>query len=197
MSSNKGYIKLYRDIRDHWLWSDKPFSRGQAWLDLIMRANREDRTIMFNSTKITVKRGEILTSYTQLADAWGWSRGKVRRFIKILISDNMITQNRHSNGTVFYIDKYRVYQDSATGERTPDGHPADTPRSSDGHKQEYIQEGIREGIKKNPLSPFSDGPDETEISDNSGDDDGLNDEPGMDPEDAVRLWRQEQENGAV
>ena len=197
MSSNKGYIKLYRDIRDHWLWSDKPFSRGQAWLDLIMRANREDRTILFNSTKITVKRGEVLTSYTQLADAWGWSRGKVRRFIKILISDNMITQNRHSNGTVFYIDKYRVYQDSATPERTPDGHPTDTPRPSDGHKQEYIQEGIREGIKKNPLSPFSDGPDETEISDNSGDDDRLNDEPGMNPEDAVRLWRQEQGNGAV
>ena len=43
MNENQGYIKLYRSIFNHWLWQDKPFSRGQAFVDLILLANYKDK----------------------------------------------------------------------------------------------------------------------------------------------------------
>ena len=41
MSTDKGYIKVYRDIRDHWIWNYKPFSPQAAWIDLILLARKE------------------------------------------------------------------------------------------------------------------------------------------------------------
>ena len=37
-----GWIKIHRDILYHEIWSDKPFSKGQAWIDLILLANHSD-----------------------------------------------------------------------------------------------------------------------------------------------------------
>jgi hypothetical protein len=46
----KGYVSIHREIFDHWVWKEKPFSRGQAWIDLIMMANHCDAKIMFDGT---------------------------------------------------------------------------------------------------------------------------------------------------
>jgi hypothetical protein len=44
----RGWICLHRQIQDHWLWEDRPFSRGQAWIDLLMLANHEDKKMIFD-----------------------------------------------------------------------------------------------------------------------------------------------------
>ena len=64
--SKKGYIKVYRDIQDHWIWQEE-FSMAQAWLDLIMMANHKDRKIPFNDTIKVIKRGQHLTSVRKLS----------------------------------------------------------------------------------------------------------------------------------
>lgn len=38
-----GWQKVYRDITKHWLWEDKPFSRGQAFIDLLLMVNHQDK----------------------------------------------------------------------------------------------------------------------------------------------------------
>ena len=76
MSREKGYILLYRDICTNWIWEDKPFSKGQAFIDLILRANHNDNSVLFGNQIIEVKRGEFITSIAKLSDAWGWSRHK-------------------------------------------------------------------------------------------------------------------------
>ncbi|WP_322020128.1 hypothetical protein [Clostridium butyricum] len=55
-----GWQKIYRDIQDHWLWEDKPFSRGQAWIDLILLVNHEDNKTLIDGELIEVKRGRKL-----------------------------------------------------------------------------------------------------------------------------------------
>jgi hypothetical protein len=35
----KGFVSIHREIMDHWIWQDKPVSKGQAWVDLILLAN--------------------------------------------------------------------------------------------------------------------------------------------------------------
>lgn len=91
-SSDKGYIKLYRGIRDHWIWNDPDYLK--AWLDLLMMVNHEDRQILFDKKLVTVKRGSRITSIRSLSARWGWSRGRVSRFLDMLERDKMIATKR-------------------------------------------------------------------------------------------------------
>ena len=47
----QGYIKIHRKIQECWLWQDK-FSKGQAWIDLLLRANHKDNKIVSNSNNL-------------------------------------------------------------------------------------------------------------------------------------------------
>ena len=154
MSTGKGYIKLYRDIWDHWLWKDRPFSRGQAWIDLIMMMNHDDNKTLFMGKLILVKKGSKITSIRQLAERWGWSKMKVSRFLDVLESDNMLIQKRDSKKTLITLIKYEDYQSSKSKGGTVNGHSRDTQktltgnrRETDGNKQD-IKEGIIEDIIK-------------------------------------------------
>lgn len=71
---NDGWIKLDRAIQDNWLWEDKPFDKGKAWIDLLMLANWKDNKIPFKGEIVTCKRGDVNISITALAERWGWSR---------------------------------------------------------------------------------------------------------------------------
>lgn len=111
MSKEKGYISLFRDIKDHWLWEDKPFSRGQAFIDLIIRASYKNKKISFNGKIIELERGEFITSILKLSENWGWSRWKVKAFLDLLVDDNMITYKTDNKKTTIKVLKYDVYQD--------------------------------------------------------------------------------------
>ena len=119
------YIKLYRSILTNWVSDEKPFDAFHAWVWLILNANfktvkRESRGLL-----ITVERGQILTSYDSLAEAWGWSRNKVMRYTSKLKKEGMIAKKCNKNGTVITIEKYGIFQDvrykSGTVDETVDG----------------------------------------------------------------------------
>ena len=157
MSTDKGYIKVYRDIRDHWIWNYKPFSPQAAWIDLIMIANHEKKTILFNDSVIEVGRGQHMTSISILSERWGWSRGKTKRFIDKLESEHMVSTKRNGNGTLITLIKYEDYQGMRNGKRNSNGTQAERQRNAGGHKQ-YIKKHEEDIIKKEKES-------EQEISD--------------------------------
>lgn len=67
MGKEKGWISLSRSIVDNWVWDNgEQFSRGQAWIDLLLSANHEDRKIMFDGKPLLVKRGSLLPLNTSL-----------------------------------------------------------------------------------------------------------------------------------
>ena len=90
---DKGYIKLYRSVRDNWVWDDKPYDRAHAWIDILLSENHKDTKIMFNGNLVTVKRGTYITSIRKLADKWGWSRDKTAKFLNELENDGMIAKD--------------------------------------------------------------------------------------------------------
>lgn len=109
-----GYFKVDRKIFDHWLWEDQPFSRGQAWIDLIGLANYEDGKTPYKGKVISCKRGTVNRSISYLATRWGWSREKTRNFLKLLESDNMVTIKATTNRTTITIVNYGKFQDQPT-----------------------------------------------------------------------------------
>lgn len=111
-----GWVRVNRKIIDNWLWEDKPFSRGQAWIDLIMMANHKDNKFPFCGEVVMVQRGSLVTSELKLMNRWGWSKSKVRLFLNLLQNDAMIVKITDRKKTTINIVNYSVYQDIETTE---------------------------------------------------------------------------------
>lgn len=115
----QGWIPVYRKIQENWMWKEKPFSKGQAWIDLIMLANYEDKKMPYKGEIITCKRGTVNLSISFLAERWGWGREKTRGFLKLLESDKMVTVNATKHRTTITIENYAIYNDiTATNQTT-------------------------------------------------------------------------------
>jgi DNA replication protein DnaD len=134
MSQGKGYIKLYRDLQDCWIWEGERFSRGQAWVDLLLMANHKDVKIPFGEKIEIVQRGQFITSIAKLAKKWGWSFNTVKRFLNLLENDNMLTRKSDNSKTLITIVNYRVYQGSEKDADSQVDRPVDRPidRPTDG-----------------------------------------------------------------
>lgn len=73
----ESWIKVFRNIEKSWLWEERPFSRGQAWIDLLLLAKfRDGSFINRRGNLVDAKKGHVYRSISSLADRWGWSRKK-------------------------------------------------------------------------------------------------------------------------
>lgn len=135
MSKKQGYISLYRSIQEHWLWKSKPFSRGQAFIDLVLSANHADDKVAVGNEIIEVKRGSFITSQKKLAGQWGWSRTKVKSFLDLLESDNMIEQKSDTKKTYLTISNYAVFQDLGNSKKTSKEHQKNIKKTSNEHQK--------------------------------------------------------------
>lgn len=122
---NKGWVLLYRSVRDGWIWEQKPFSFGQAWIDLILDVNHEDKKLFVNGKLVNVKRGQKWTSLRVLGARWGWRQEKVLQFLKALEQDGMITRTSTRSGSLLTIVNYGKYQDMRSAERSTNGAQAE------------------------------------------------------------------------
>ncbi|HFD2043494.1 TPA: hypothetical protein ACF2DM_000300 [Clostridium perfringens] len=131
----EGWLKIYRSIQNHWLWEDKPFSRGQAFIDLLLMANHKDNKILFNGELIEVKRGSRITSLRQLSEAWGWSTKKTKKFLELLEKDNMITVKSDNKKTLVTIENYGIYQEVGNTEETQEKHQGNSEETQRKNKR--------------------------------------------------------------
>lgn len=116
----KGYISINRAIEDNWLWKEKPFSKGQAWIDLIMLANHTEVKKPIGDNIMVFQKGCVYRSLSFLADRWGWDRRTVRRFLNVLKSDGMLSLSVSKHGTTISLINYGKYQTHSTTDGTTD-----------------------------------------------------------------------------
>lgn len=113
-----GWVRIDRQIQEHWLWEEKPFSKGQAWIDLILLANHEANKLAYKGGIINTRRGTVYRSISWLAKRWGWSRDKARNFLVTLEADGMATIKATTNQTTITLANYGKYQDLPTTYKT-------------------------------------------------------------------------------
>lgn len=113
-----GWIAIDRQLFEHWVWEEKPFSKGQAWIDLIGLANFKNEKTAYKGQIISCERGTVYRSISYLSRRWGWSREKVRNFLHLLKSDGMVTVKATTNQTTITIENYSKFQDSPTTNQT-------------------------------------------------------------------------------
>lgn len=125
-----GYIKLFRQIRDNWIWHNPEYLR--AWIDLLLSAAHDDYKTIYKGEVRVIHKGTVHRSLSSLAESWGWSRKRVRHFIKLLEMDEMVTTRVSTNDTVLTIANWDFFQDE-NGKRDNEG------------TNEGINEGANEG----------------------------------------------------
>ena len=153
-----GWIKIHRKIVDSPDYFAEPFTRTQAWVDLILTANFRESYIRVKGTRVKVAPGEIITSSTRLAERWQWSRGKVLRYLDELETEQQIVQVRTAVYTSISIINYAKYQADSTSDDTDydtaDGTSADT--SEEEYKKEkknintHTVDSFKGGVGGNP-----------------------------------------------
>ena len=144
-----GWIKLHRQLQDNPLWREEKFSRGQAWVDLIMLTNYEDSYFYKRGVKIAVKSGQCAWSELGLSKRWQWSRGKVKRFLKDLENEHQISIKKDNVTQLVTLLKYDEYQKKEHQVI----HQTDTRRTPDGHLKEVKE--VKE-VKKHTAPDQSD-----------------------------------------
>ena len=127
-----GWIKLHRKILESQIWTSEPFSRGQAWVDLLLLANHEYGFFYLRDHKIEVQRGQVGWSHLKLSQRWKWSRTKVKRFIKDLEKEQQVVQQQSHSTSVITILNYEEYQEK---EQQKDNRKATEKQQKDTNKK--------------------------------------------------------------
>lgn len=152
----EGWIKLYRKIMEHPFYQEKrPFSRFEAWLDLLMRANHKDTKIVLGNEVVEVRRGSFITSEVKLMERWNWSKTKVRAYLTLLEKDNMIVKISDRKKTTISICNYSLYQDLETTEELKKDREETAKKPQTRHRQEVKNnKNEKKKDKDNPLTPL-------------------------------------------
>ena len=135
------YIKLFRKVVENEMFDEKPFDRWHAFEWLLIKACRFEKTEVIKGQVVRLKPGQLIIGQRKLAETFGWGRGKVARFCKLLEDLEMATFDSStygaSIGTVITIENYSRYQyEAETGEvtssTTDESTSGATSRAADG-----------------------------------------------------------------
>ncbi|MFB5946090.1 hypothetical protein [Albibacterium profundi] len=116
---DKGWISIHRKVVDSPYYFSEPFTKMQAWFDMLIIANHKAGFFFKRGIKVDVKRGQIGYDLESLAKRWMWSRGKVERFLNALENDNQIVRQKTNVTTLISITNYDEYQNNDKANSNP------------------------------------------------------------------------------
>lgn len=117
-----------------------PFDRRAAWCWLIEEAVWRPTRINIGGKTVSINRGQLSHSIRYMADAWGWSKSAVDRFLSRLQTETMIATGTETGQLVITICKYEEYQATDEGAETDSGTPTGTGAGQERDKEEDTKE---------------------------------------------------------
>jgi hypothetical protein len=104
----KGYIKLHREITDHWIWSDP--IKFKWWVDLLLLVNHSTCKVNIGNQLYDCNRGQVVMSLQNFSERWHVSRDSVRAFLNLLKKDGMIEVESLTVSTQITVCNYDNWQ---------------------------------------------------------------------------------------
>jgi len=148
----QGWIKLHRQLQDHWLWgSSGELSKLEAWLDICLSCNHSEQKVNIKNQLITVKCGESVQSLTTWSKRWNWNKSKVVRFLGLLEKDGMIESIPCSKTKHIRVCNYATYQHEQNADETQTKRKRNASETkTKTNKNEENEENVENG-KNTPL----------------------------------------------
>lgn len=125
-----GWIKLQRDIMDHWIAQDNEYLA--VWIRMLSEANFEAQTKMFNGHVLTVGRGQFIFGLDSYAEKTKVSVMRLRRLIDLLEKHQMVNRVKFSKYSLISIVNYDKYQ---SDNRQTTGYEQGDNRQTTGKQQ--------------------------------------------------------------
>lgn len=107
-----GWYSMSRGWYDHPIFSDASFCEPMAWEWLISRATylKSGALRCVAGKEIRLQRGQLCDSVRYMAQAWGWTKSRVERFLKKLRRAAMIETHSETGHNIITICNYDKYQ---------------------------------------------------------------------------------------
>lgn len=105
---NNGYVSVPREFFDSIQWRRKRiFTESEAYLDLLQMAyyGSEPTERMVGGRSFIVKRGQIITTTSFLAERWGWKLHRVRYVLRALSVTSFVTSVVTSGRTIITVNQ--------------------------------------------------------------------------------------------
>ena len=116
----EGFITLHRSVQKHWIWQEPEALK--FWMALLMQANWEPKTTVFNKRLITVERGQVVFGRKVWSERLKISEMKLRRYLEMLKAEGMINQQITSRYSLITVLNYHEYQ--VNNQQTTSKQPA-------------------------------------------------------------------------
>ena len=128
---NKGFIKVYRKIQDHWLYSNNEYLA--CWIKILLNVNHSDNKVLLSGKLFEVKRGESLISLDKWSDIFGkgWDKSKTRRFFELLKKDHMVETMNEQKTTRLIIVNFDTYNTQRNDDETMNEQKTTRKRNAD------------------------------------------------------------------
>ena len=110
MNNQQGWVKIHRQLLNNPV-SDKP-DYLSLWVHLLLMANHEPTTFIWNNKKQTLETGQLLTGLNKLSKKTGIKQGTVYRILKYLENEKQIEQQKTTKYTIISIVNWHKYQTS-------------------------------------------------------------------------------------
>lgn len=130
-----GWFSVSRKALDHPIFDKRP-DRWFLWCWLLKTAAWRDTKQDANGTIVTVKRGQLLTSYRQIEKATGVSMHKIRSLIDLLKKQHTIRTDTNTGRLLITICNYDKYQSRAEADNTPGNTETTQKQHSDNTQNE-------------------------------------------------------------
>lgn len=129
---NKGWIKLFRDLMNHWIWQDDKYLRW--WLTILLTVNHSQSKFPVGCDIFICNPGQSFRSIESWAALFGCSKKTVIKFFDQLKNDEMIERETIGKGnrrkhllTVLNWEKYQQMETENDTETKPDFTPKRNP----------------------------------------------------------------------
>ena len=112
----EGWLKIHRQIRDHWIWDDPIKLRW--WIDILLTVNHSDSKVNIGFELYECNRGQSILSLRSWGQRWKVSKDTVRNFFVLLEKDKMIQSESLKKTTRITVCNYDTYQCRLHDEQT-------------------------------------------------------------------------------
>lgn len=109
---NGDWFKYYRSSTESEFYFVEPFTKWQAWVDLLTLAAFVPRTVFIRGIEFRLQPGDMIESQKALAKRWKWSDNTIKKFLNLLSTRGQISINVRYRISVISIVNWQKYQGS-------------------------------------------------------------------------------------
>ena len=147
-----GTVNISRDIWQDAAFKQQPFTEREAFMWMVMEASWKPREKRIGTEAVQLERGQLAASIRFMAEAWGWQKSTVDRFLKRLKNRDMIGTASGTGCTIITVSKYNEYQSKPNASGTSKSAPTGRQRDSGGTNEN--KDEIREYTEEEPKGSF-------------------------------------------